>query len=393
MSDIASSSSRLPLTRTVAGRYTSLIEAGEIESDPAQEAIVKRLDRLNEALAERRLASKKSSLGWLFGKRGSAREPVKGLYIWGSVGRGKTMLMDLFFDIAAPRRKRRVHFHEFMADVHERVHAVRQAFRNGELKGDDPIPPVADALAQETRLLCFDEFSVTDIADAMILGRLFTKLFERGVVVVATSNVDPDDLYKDGLNRGHFLAFVELLKTQVHVMRLDARTDYRLEKLAGASVYVTPLDDGADAEVDRLWRKLTHGMTAHSEDLEVKGRRIHVPRTVAGVARFTFAELCEAPLAASDYLRIAHAYHTLVVDRVPVMGLAQRNAAKRFINLVDTLYDNSIKLILSAETEPDGLYTATTGAESFEFARTISRLTEMRSESWLAGAEASAAAG
>src|SRR5690606_5662471 len=331
-------------------------------------------------LVETRLASKKSALGWLFGKRRDATVPVKGLYIWGSVGRGKTMLMDFFFQVAAPKRKRRVHFHEFMADVHERIHAARRAIKAGTLKGDDPIPPVAAAIAEETRLLCFDEFSVTDIADAMILGRLFTRLFDAGVVVVATSNVDPQDLYKDGLNRGLFLGFIELLRSRVDVLKLDARTDFRLEKLAGAPVYLTPLGPETDSAVDRLWKALTHGMPVRSEYLEAKGRRIEVPRTAAGVARFTFTELCEAPLGAADYLRIAHAYHTLVLEHVPVMDLAQRNAAKRLINLVDTLYDNRNKLVVSAAAEPDELYQATTGAESFEFARTASRLMEMRSK-------------
>ncbi|MBA5776951.1 cell division protein ZapE [Stappia sp. F7233] len=387
MNDSSIQPGTLPMAPSVAGRYAALVAAGEIDADPAQQAVVGRLDHLNSVLGDVELASKKSSLGWLFGKRRAPADPVKGLYIWGSVGRGKTMLMDLFFEVATVRRKRRVHFHEFMEDVHDRVHRTRLAIKAGTIKGSDPIPPVAAEIAEETRLLCFDEFAVTDIADAMILGRLFTHLFDLGVVVVATSNVDPQDLYRDGLNRGHFMGFISLLQARVDVMRLDARTDYRLEKLAGAAVYVTPLGAEADAAMEGLWRKLTHGMTAHAEELEAKGRKIAVPRTVAGVARFTFAELCERPLSAADYLRIAHAYHTIVLEGVPVMALAQRNAAKRLINLVDALYDNRIKLVVSAAAEPDGLYTATTGAESFEFARTASRLIEMRSEAWLAGSE------
>ncbi|WP_417771810.1 cell division protein ZapE [Stappia sp.] len=373
----------LPIAHTVAGRYEALIAAGEIERDPAQTEVVAALDRLNIRLAETGPVSKKSALGWLFGKRKGSGEPVRGLYVWGKVGRGKTMLMDLFFNVAVTKKKRRVHFHEFMADVHERVYAVRNAIRDGKISGDDPIPPVAAALADEVRLLCFDEFAVTDIADAMILGRLFTRLFELGVVVVATSNVDPDDLYRDGLNRGHFLGFVELLKTRVDVVCLDARTDYRMEKLAGAPLYLTPLGPQADAAVDALWRKLTHGLPVHKEELEAKGRIIPVERTAAGVARFSFAELCERPLGAADYQRLAHSYHTFIVENVPVMDLAQRNAAKRFINLVDTLYNTRNKLVVSAAAEPDGLYVATTGTESFEFARTVSRLVEMRSEAWL----------
>lgn len=373
----------IPIAHTVSGRYNALVEAGEIERDAAQTEVVAALDRLNELLAETGPASKKSALGWLFGKRGASREPVKGLYVWGKVGRGKTMLMDLFFDIAVTKKKRRVHFHEFMADVHERVHRVRAAIRDGKMNGDDPIPPVASEISGETRLLCFDEFAVTDIADAMILGRLFTKLFERGVIVVATSNVDPDDLYRDGLNRGHFLGFVELLKTRVNVVCLDARTDYRMEKLAGAPLYLAPLGSETDAGIDDLWRKLTHGLPAHAEELEVKGRHIPVPKTAAGVARFTFAELCEKPLGASDYQRLALSYHTFIVENVPVMDLPQRNAAKRFINLIDTFYNNRNKLIVSAAAEPDGLYVAKTGTESFEFQRTVSRLVEMRSQEWL----------
>jgi cell division protein ZapE len=310
---------------------------------------------------------------------------VQGLYIWGGVGRGKTMLMDLFFEVTVIRRKRRVHFHEFMLDVHERIHAHRQAHKRGEVKGDDPIPPVAGQIAEETRLLLFDEFSVTDIADAMILGRLFTQLFELGVIVVATSNVEPTNLYKDGLNRQLFMSFINLLISKVDVLHLDSPTDYRLEKLAGAPVYVTPLDERADPQMDVLWSKLTHGMKSHTEELENKGRKIPVPCAAAGAARFTFDDLCMQPLGASDYLRIARAFGTVFLDHVPVMSKARRNEAKRFIILIDTLYDNGIKLVLSAEAEPQNLYAAESGTEAFEFDRTASRLIEMRSEAYLAG--------
>ena len=375
----------LPVNRSLQNRYEALVSSGSISQDPVQLDIVRRLDCLNTDLSERRLASKKSSLGWLFSRNKKTVKPIKGLYVWGGVGRGKTMLMDLFMEVAVVRRKRRVHFHEFMTDVHDRIHAYRQALKKGEVKGDDPIPPVAAQIADETRLLCFDEFSVTDIADAMILGRLFTQLFTLGVVVVATSNVDPQDLYKDGLNRQLFLPFVALLKEHVEVVQLDSPTDYRLEKLSGAPIYMSPLDDAAHHEIEALWKKLTNGVQPHSETLENKGRIIKVRETAAGVARFTFDELCRQPLGASDYLRIAHAYGTVVLEGVPVMNKAQRNEAKRFINLIDTLYDNGIKLVVSAEAEPAGLYTAESGAESFEFARTISRLIEMRSEAYLSG--------
>ncbi len=376
----------LPVNRALSARYDALIASGEIKEDPVQREAVRQLDLLNTRLAETRLASKKSSLGWLFAnKKNQLWASVQGLYMWGGVGRGKTMLMDLFYEVTVIRRKRRVHFHEFMTDVHERIHAHRQAHKRGEVKGDDPIPPVASQIAEETRLLLFDEFSVTDIADAMILGRLFTQLFERGVIVVATSNVEPSLLYKDGLNRQLFLPFIKMLTSKVEVLHLDSPTDYRLEKLAGAPVYVTPLGESANAQMDELFAKLTHGMTPHSEELENKGRKIAVPRVAAGAARFTFDDLCMQPLGASDYLRIAHAFGTVFLDNVPVLSKARRNEAKRFINLIDTLYDNGIKLVVSAEAEPQDLYVGEDGTEAFEFDRTASRLIEMRSEAYLAG--------
>lgn len=376
----------LPVNRALSARYDALIASGEITEDPVQREAVRHLDLLNTRLAETRLASKKSSLGWLFAKKKNQLwASVKGLYMWGGVGRGKTMLMDLFYEVTVIQRKRRVHFHEFMNDVHERIHEHRQAHKRGEVKGDDPIPPVAKQIAVETRLLLFDEFSVTDIADAMILGRLFTQLFEKGVIVVATSNVNPSNLYKDGLNRQLFIPFITMLKSQVEVLHLDSPTDYRLEKLAGAPVYVTPLGNDADAEMDRLWTKLTHGMQAHSAELENKGRTIPIPKVASGVARFTFDDLCMQPLGASDYLRIANAFSTVFVDHVPVLSKARRNEAKRFINLIDTLYDNGIKLVVSAEAEPPDLYVSEGGTEAFEFDRTSSRLIEMRSEAYLAG--------
>ncbi|WP_299476426.1 cell division protein ZapE [uncultured Roseibium sp.] len=376
----------LPVNRALSARYDALIASGEITEDPVQREAVRHLDLLNTRLAETRLASKKSSLGWLFAKKKNQLwSAVKGLYMWGGVGRGKTMLMDLYYEVTVIQRKRRVHFHEFMTDVHERIHEHRQAHKRGEVKGDDPIPPVASQIAAETRLLLFDEFSVTDIADAMILGRLFTKLFEKGVIVVATSNVKPSNLYKDGLNRQLFLSFITMLKSQVEVLHLDSPTDYRLEKLAGAPVYVTPLGDQADREMETLWTKLTHGMTPHSEELENKGRKIPIPRVASGAARFSFDDLCMQPLGASDYLRIANAYSTVFIDHIPVLSKARRNEAKRFINLIDTLYDNGIRLVVSAEAEPQDLYVSEDGTEAFEFNRTSSRLIEMRSEAYLAG--------
>ena len=283
----------------LASRYAAMVAAGDIVSDPAQTDAVARLDRLNQRLAERRLAAKGSALGWLFAGKGAA--PIKGLYIHGEVGRGKTMLMDAFFAVAAPRRKRRTHFHAFMAEVHERIHAFRQAPSNGA-RGGDPIVPVADQIAGETRLLCLDEFMVTDIADAMILSRLFGRLFERGLVLVATSNAAPDDLYRNGLNRDLFLPFVAVLKRHAEVVELRARTDYRLENLAGTPVYVTRSGRTPRAALDRIWRRLTG--TARGEPGRHRGQGPRDQRCREahdGVARFRFADLCEAPLGAADY--------------------------------------------------------------------------------------------
>jgi cell division protein ZapE len=367
-----------------------LIASGEIERDAAQEEALDLLAGLEARLREHRLARKSSSLGWLFGARERCEEPIRGLYLFGDVGRGKTMLMDLFFAASAVKRKRRAHFHEFMSDVHDRVREYRSRIKTANANDEDPIRLTAAAIAEETWLLCFDEFHVTDIADAMILGRLFTRLFELGVVVVATSNVAPGELYKDGLNRALFLPFIALIEQHMQVIELTARTDFRLEKLASQPVWHV-LDDtlvtrgsGCDAALDPSWQRLTGGQTGTAVALPVKGRTLHVPRAARGVARFSFRELCEAPLAAPDYLTIAHAFHTLVLDCIPMMDYDARNAAKRFIILIDTLYDNGVKLIASAAAEPDALYHATEGYEAQEFKRTASRLIEMRSEAYLA---------
>jgi cell division protein ZapE len=367
----------------IAARYNALSHSGTIERDPAQVALIRKLDALVEALAEHRLARKSSALGWFLGRRRPPAVP-RGLYVWGSVGRGKTMLMDLFFEALPVRRRRRVHFHAFMADVHERIHAWRQKLKAGEVRGDDPIAPVAAALAEEAWVLCFDEFAVTDIADAMILGRLFTALFGHGVVVVATSNVEPDRLYEGGLNRTLFLPFIALLKERMEVVRLDARTDFRLEKLAGSPVYHVPADEAARAALDESFRRLTGRSRGEATTLTVKGHPVEVPQAASGVARFGFADLCAKPLGAADYLAIAQAFHTVILEGIPRMGFPERNEAKRLITLVDTLYDHRVKLLASAEAEPPELYKAETGREAFEFDRAVSRLIEMRSESYLA---------
>lgn len=372
------------MLRTVAERYEALVAAGVIERDPAQRLLVEKLDVLNEKLGEVRLASKKSALGWMFMKRAPKPDSVRGLYVFGKVGRGKTMLMDWFFDLSPVRRKRRVHFHEFMAEVQDRLHKAREDIKAGRLKDGDPIGPVAEAIARETRLLCFDEFSVTNIADAMVLGRLFTRLFAEGTVVVATSNVAPVDLYSGGLNRELFLPFIDILARHVEIVELMARADFRLEKLEGAPVYLV----GAGAATDQLtqdaFKRLTGVKKGLPHEIDVKGRKVLVPQAAHGIARFDFMDLCERPLGASDYLKIAQDFHTVFIERIPVMGEARRNEAKRFINLIDALYDNRVKLIASAAAEPSALYTATDGTEAFEFQRTISRLTEMRSVEWLA---------
>jgi cell division protein ZapE len=371
------------MSDTFSTRYAALIAAGKIEADPGQAMLAAQLAALARRLDQRRLARKSSSLGWLFAKSQQAGPPLKGLYVYGEVGRGKTMLMDLFFETSAVRRKRRVHFHEFMADVHERVHAYRQEIKNGSLPEQDPIQRAAAAIAEEIWLLCFDEFHVTDIADAMILGRLFTRLFELGIVVVATSNLAPRELYKEGLNRALFLPFIALLQRHCDVVRLDARIDFRLEKLTGMPTWYVPADAKANAALDEAWRRLAGEHAGAPHELVVKGHIVRVPKAAMGVARFSFDDLCAQPLAAADYLKIAHEFHTVILDHVPVMDHARRNEAKRFIILIDTLYDHAVKLLASAQAQPDELYTATEGYEANEFKRTASRLIEMRSQSYL----------
>jgi len=387
------------MSDTFSSRYAALINAGKIEADPGQAVLAEHLTALEQRLNENRLARKSSSLGWLFAKREKA-VPLKGLYVYGEVGRGKTFMMDLFFETSAVRRKRRAHFHEFMADVHERIYLYRQEDKGdkGASSGmaEDPLHRAAMAIAEESWLLCFDEFHVTDIADAMILGRLFTKLFELGTVVVATSNVAPEDLYKGGLNRALFLPFIAQIADHMDVLRLDARTDFRLEKLAGVKMWLVPADRDANTALDKAWARMTGNAPCQARKITIKGRILCVPCSSHGVARFSFAELCEEPLAASDYLRLAHDYHTILVDRIPMMDFAERNAAKRFISLIDTLYDNAVKLMASAAADPVSLYLATEGNETNEFKRTSSRLIEMSSVSYLAlphGRKDSAASG
>lgn len=362
--------------------YNQLVSNGKIEADPAQIELVSRLDVLLEKLSRKRLSSKSSALGWLFGKN-EAPEKLKGLYIWGDVGRGKSMLMDMFFDYLPHKRKRRAHFNDFMQDAQERIHAQREAFKSGKNKDEDPIPIVGRQLADEARILCFDEFTVTDIADAMILGRLFSVLFEDGVTVIATSNVEPENLYRDGLNRKLFLPFIDILQDNVDVVKLGARTDFRLEKLDKAPVYHTPLNKTSAAAIASIWHDLTGVEEGQPLSLELRGRSFELPEYSMGVARISFKALCEEPRSAEDYLALARQVHTLLITDIPVINKENRNLAKRFILLIDTLYDNHVRTIISAEKPPENLYAAKAGTEAFEFKRTISRLNEMQSRDYL----------
>jgi cell division protein ZapE len=366
----------------IAERYAARVAVGAIEPDPGQVNAMQRLGRLESELAHFRPPVKGGALGWLM-----ARQPIeapRGVYLWGDVGRGKTMLMDLFFEAAPVASKRRAHFHEFMADVHERVQYFRNMLKSGELSGVDPIRLAGDEIASESTLLCFDEFHVTDIADAMILGRLFEKMFEHGLVLVATSNVRPSDLYLDGLNRALFLPFIRMIEARLEVVELKARTDFRLEKLDGVVAWHVPAGEQSRKAIDRAWKRLTGEDGGSPVELPMKGRTIRVPRAGGGAARFEFADLCETPLGASDFVRIGRSFHTVVIDGIPVLSEAHRNAAKRFILLVDTLYDSGVKLIASAAAEPDDLLKITDGWEALEIRRTASRLVEMRSAEYLA---------
>lgn len=366
-------------------RYLDLVAAGALAPDDAQRAGMARLQALSEALTRLRLPRS------LFTPRSA---PPRGLYLWGGVGRGKSLLMDIFFNNTAVARKRRVHFHEFMAETHERIAAWRGADEKTRRRHaganprslDDPIPPVAADIAEDAMLLCFDEFQVRDIADAMLLGRLFEALFARGVVIVATSNRHPDDLYKDGLNRQLFLPFIALLKERLEILQLNAREDYRLGRLTGARVYHAPLGPEADAAMDRAWEAMIAGARESAETLHVNGRGVTAPRTARGLARFTFADLCKAALGASDYLAIARRYSAVFIDHIPQMTPEHRNEARRFANLIDALYEARTKLVCSAAAAPDALYEAGDGA--FEFERTASRLVEMQAQSYLAAERA-----
>ncbi len=361
-------------------RYQALLDAGTIVQDPVQRAVAERLEALARELEQQPAPATEPArglLGRLMGRTPAPAGPApKGLYIHGGVGRGKSMLMDLFFAEVQIEAKRRVHFHAFMLDVQARLHALRQASGKG-----DPLVQLARALATETRLLCFDEFHVVNIADAMILGRLFESLFAEGVVVVATSNWPPDRLYEDGLNRARFLPFIDLLKERLEIVALDGPVDYRLERLRDLPVYHYPLGPEATAALDGIFKALAEGVEPAPAELEVGLRRLQVPMAAGGVARFGFADLCAQPLGAADYLAIARRYHSVVLDGVPLLTPDRRNEARRFMTLIDALYECRVMLFLSAAAPAAQLYPQGDGA--FEFQRTASRLMEMQSRDWL----------
>jgi len=357
--------------------YRRALESGALKPDAAQQLAAERLSRLARRLAKYRPGGF-SLLGRTLGRIGRS-SPIgapRGLYIWGDVGRGKSMLMDLFFEEAKIAPKRRVHFNAFMTEVHTRLHAER-----AKPDVSDPIPIVARALSAEAWLLCFDEFQVTDVADAMILGRLFEHLLAAGTVIIATSNVAPARLYEGGLNRQLFLPFIALIEARLDVLELDGPTDYRLHRLSGHPVYLSPLSPAADAAMDNAWRRLTDCDQGKPVRLTVFGRSLLVPQAARGVARFSFADLCVKPLAAADYLEIARQFHTVLIDHIPILEPAHRDWARRLVLLIDTLYDRGVKLICSAAAQPDRLYPVGDGVEAFR--RTASRLAEMQSDDYL----------
>ncbi|MGI9170481.1 MAG: cell division protein ZapE [Caulobacteraceae bacterium] len=354
------------------------LAAGTLIADPAQARALEALERVETALAAARPAA-------LFRRP----EPVAGAYLWGPVGRGKTLLMDLFFAAAPVEARRRVHFHVFMA----RVHALVNAWRTGDAaarhaqfrqaKGDDPIPPVARLIAREARLLCFDELQVTDIADAMILGRLFEALFARGVTLVATSNRAPDDLYRDGLNRQLFLPFIAMLKDRMEIVAVDGGQDYRLGRLRAAGTWFSPIDPAGERAFDALWRDMLGADEEIGVTLEVLGRAEHWPRAAGGRLRAHFNSLCVHALGPADYLAIAGRFHTVFIEAIPRLTADKRDEAKRLATLIDTLYEARARLVVLAAGEPDSLYPA--GDQACEFQRAASRLAEMRSPAWLEG--------
>lgn len=363
--------------------YDALVKGKFLHEDGVQERAVDALQDLYSDIMKAHMQPKH----WLkrvAGSRSKKHEGVRGIYMYGGVGRGKSMLMDLFYDCLPEEiPKRRVHFHGFMIDVHNDLHARRKAVKeSGAAKNvDEFMKPLAKRIATESRVLCFDEFHVVDVADAMILGRLFTALFDRGVIVVATSNWEPDRLYEGGLQRDRFEPFIDLLKEKMTVFHLDSETDYRRRTLRKAGMYFTPISAATEREMDALFTALTDGVLPRHEEIEVKGRTIEVSAVARNVARFTFSQLCEQPMGAEDYITIAQRYSTIFLENIPKMGYDRRNEVKRLINLIDALYEAGTSVVISAEVQPDKLYYG--HDHSYEFDRTISRLIEMQSEEYL----------
>ncbi len=360
-------------------RYRAQVDDGTLRPDPAQELAAEKLNSLHHALQSYK--PKSGRAGWMerFGLAGQygAVEPPLGLYLYGGVGAGKSMLMELLSD-SLPERSMRVHFHELMRDIHGEVHRLRQ------LPGDDegdPIPGIADGIADSTTLLCLDEMEVRDIADAMIVARVFGRMLERGVVVVTTSNRHPDELYKDGLQREKFLPFIELLKQRLDLLQLESRQDYRIGRILGNTVYHTPDDPAAKAALDEAWNRLTDEAEPQADSITVKGRKIDIPAAAHQVARFSFADLCEQPMGPSDYLEIGAQFCTVIVDGLPALGPDKRDVARRFVTLIDALYEHRSVLICSAATPPDTIYDGDDW--KFEFQRTVSRIVEMQAEDYI----------
>ena len=365
--------------------YQTLIKDGEIKADPSQAKAMRSLQMLSDALSE--YSRQMGKTGWRarLSLHGGKKSPPMGLYVWGGVGRGKTMLMDLFFDHCSVdgKDKKHVHFHAFMQEVHKRLHTFREAQKDGKVPDSrDPVEALSKVIVERAWLLCFDEFHVTDIADAMILGRLFEALFERGIVVVATSNRHPKDLYKDGLQRERFLPFIDVFMDKMKAVEVDSGKDFRLEKLCSMDVYLTPTGEKTTERLDQAFYKLSVGMPVSSRTLSVNGREVMMPKVAKGIAYASFRDLCEQPLGPGDYLSVAECFHTLVLAEIPRMSPAKRDQAKRFVTMIDALYDAKVKLICSAEAGPTELYTE--GDGSFEFERTSSRLIEMQSPEYMA---------
>ncbi len=363
----------------IIARYQQLVDSAKIVPDEAQREVLRKLYKLQQDIEIKILQSNSSFLKKIFAAENN-QPHSNGLYIYGDVGRGKSMLMDLFFETSSVIKKRRVHFHAFMLEVHKSLFKWRN--QNKDNAEQDPIGPLAKKIASESTLLCFDEFQVNDIADAMILARLFTALFANDVIVVATSNRAPDELYMDGLQRERFLPFIKLLKQNVGVAKLNANQDYRLSHLKSLStVYYSPIDRHAHSFMESAFKELTNNAPPQSRTMEINGRKLLIPKTSGNIAWMSFHDLCEQPLGAADYIEIAREFSTLLVSGIPSMGAESRNEAKRFVTLIDELYEHRVKLVCTADTSPELIYSV--GDGSFEFERTVSRLIEMQSDKYL----------